>query len=152
MQVTVDQADGKTSVQATSSATIVGIQDLTLEGEGVSPVAISPTNSLVEVLIPYTRDVSKRQNLTIANPIFAALALRPVGEGHIAVMFDRQPMWNNGTGSHINQRDNLDILRETINFLAERPAVVTPPDGTPPQPRPENAKLIPAIVPLLLEK
>jgi hypothetical protein len=144
MQVTVDQADGTTSSQAFRSTSIVGIRDLILEGEGVSPVAISPNNSLVEILIPYTRNVNRRQNLTINNPNFAALALRPVGDGHIAVMFDRQPMWNNGPGSDINERDNLDILREAINFLAKRPT-----DMTPSQPRSENAKLIPAIVPLL---
>ncbi len=126
MQVTVDQADGTTSHAATDSASINAIRNRRLEGEGVSPVAIAANNSSVEILIPYDRSVRKRQNLTIQNPVFAALALRPVGQGHIAVMFDRQPMWNAGPGSDIQQEDNEFILRTMVNFLAQRPSDLGP--------------------------
>jgi len=122
MQVTVDQADGTTGHTATSNASIIALRDRTLEGEGVSPVAISPSNNQVEILIPYDRRVRQRQGLTITNPEFAALALRPVGQGHVAVMFDRQPMWNSGPGSDIGMRDNEFILRTMVNFLAQRPS------------------------------
>lgn len=150
MQVTVDQADGVPREVANNSASITDIRGLTLEGEGVSPVAISPSNSTVEVLISYSRNVNKRQNLTINNPVFAALALRPVGQGHIVVMFDRQPMWNNGPGSDINEQDNRSILREMINFLALR-SVTQPPALPPSRPREGDAKSVPAILPLLLD-
>jgi len=148
MQVTVDQADGVPRENASSSASITSIRGLTLEGEGVSPVAVAPGNSSVEILIPYTRNVNKRQGLTISNPNFASLALRPVGQGDIIVMFDRQPMWNNGIGSNIQERDNNAILREVMNFLAERP-VVTPP--TPPT-NPGDADSLPPIINLLLDE
>ncbi len=122
MQVTVDQADGTTFSTAFDDASIDALQGLELEGEGVSPVAVSPTSSTVEILVPYTRDVNKQQNITIQNPVFAALALRPIASGHAAVMFDRQPMWNNGPGSDIEKRDNTEILRVMINTLAAAPS------------------------------
>lgn len=120
MEVTVDQADGTTAHTAQTGASISAIAGRVLEGEGVSPVAIAASNPLVEVLIPYERAVTKRQGLTITDPLFAALALRPVAEGHVVVMFDRQPMWNNGPGSDIGQRDNALVLRAIVNFLAPR--------------------------------
>ncbi len=148
MQVTVDQADGTTAQTASSTASIAALRSRRLEGEGVSPVAISQSNTNVEILIPYNRAGNKRQNLTITNPRFASLALRPVGAGHIAVMFDRQPMWNSGPGSDITKRDNEFILRTMVNFLVSRPSI-TP--TNPQTPRPNGDVLIAPIVQLLLE-
>ena len=80
------------------------------------------------------------------------MVLKPLGEGHIIVMFDRQPMWNDGPGSSIQRRDNSEILREVVNFLAPRPDIN--PDPIPPSPgvprTGEEANIAP-ILPLLLE-
>jgi len=146
MQVTVDQADGTTGQTATSNPTIAGLGSKTLEGEGVSPVAIAKDNTEVETIIPYTRNVNKRQGLTIPDPDFASLALRPVGDGHIMVMFDRQPMWNNGPGSDIDEQDNREILLVVMNFLAERPVLPTPP--SPPSP-PRPGEQVQHVTPIL---
>lgn len=143
MQVTVDQADGVPRENATNSTSIASIRGLTIEGEGVSPIAVAPSNTTVEILIPYTRKVNKRQGLTITNPNFASLVLRPVGQGHIVVMFDRQPMWNNGPGSDIEEEDNTVILREVVNFLAER-QVPLPPSG--------DTKTLAPVIDLLLDE
>lgn len=143
MQVTVDQADGTTGQTAVSAAAIPDVSSLVLEGEGVSPVAIAQDNTQVDILIPYTRNVNKRQGLTISDPNFASLAMRPVGDGHIVVMFDRQPMWNNGPGSDIDEQDNREILRVVMNFLAERPPVPEPPN--PPRPPADSPIVVPAI-------
>lgn len=150
MQVTVDQADGTTDQLASPTASIFELRGKRLEGEGVSPVAVSLSNSEVEILIPYTRSVNRQQNITITNPVFAALAIRPVGDGHIAVMFDRQPMWNAGPGSDITKQNNEFILQTMINFLAQRP-VTSPP--TPPAPRPPTSgqAIVAPLLPLLLE-
>ena len=146
MQVTVDQADGTTAQTATANASIPGVAAKLLEGEGVSPVAIPPNSTNVEILIPYDRAVNKRQGLSISNPVFASLAMRGVGNGHIVVMFDRQPMWNNGPGSDIDKRDNRAILQSVINFLAS-PAVTVPPG--PPRPPQDPKSAMPGIILLL---
>jgi len=149
MQVTVDQANGTFPQTAPNSSSIIG--NLTIEGEGVSPVAVSPNDSNIEILIPYTEALPHRDNLTIANPIFAAVALKTVDQGHIAVVFDRQPYWNNGPGSDISERDNREILRRMVNFLAERPVVLD--DPSPSAPTPDNASLpiTPNTILLLLD-
>lgn len=127
LEVTVDQADGTKAYRAGPGAShpIVAGRPV-FEGEGVSPVAVAP-DSGAQILIPYVNNadfrvsgnanVNKRQNLTIANPSFAALVLKPLGEGNIIVSFDRQPMWNNGPGSGITKRDNQEILRRIVNFM-----------------------------------
>lgn len=148
MQITVDQADGTTDQLASPTASITEIRGRRLEGEGVSPVAISPSNSQAEILIPYTRSVNRQQNIAIANPVFAALAIRSVGDGHIAVMFDRQPMWNAGPGSDISKQDNEFILQAMINFLAQRP--ISPPPMPPVPPTSGQAILAP-LLPILLD-
>ncbi len=129
MQVTVDQANGVKAYRAGPGAThpIVAGRPI-LEGEGVSPVAVNPNSGAV-ALIPYidnpdykvsgTPTITHQQNITIANPIWAALALRKLENGYIIAQFDRQPMWNNGPGSSILKRDNLEILRRVVNFLAD---------------------------------
>ena len=68
-------------------------------------------------------------------------------------MFDRQPMWNDGPGSDIEEEDNTVILREMVNFLAVRPEVEGPSNPTPnPSPRPRNREAtISPVLPLLLD-
>jgi len=155
MQVTVDQADGTTAQTANTNTSISAISGLSLEGEGVSPVAVAQNDPNVEILVSYTRNrtplIPHSQNITITNPVYASLALRPLDDGNIVVMFDRQPMWNNGPGSDIEEQDNLVILRETINFLAAStgPSIPTPPST----PRPPNTDaLITPVLPLLLDE
>jgi len=135
MQVTVDQADGTTAQVVNANTSISGINGLVLEGEGVSPIASARNDSNVEILVPYIRSrnplIPHSQNITIADPVYASLALRPVEQGHIVAMFDRQPMWNNGPGSDIEEGDNRAILREVINFLALEPVIENPPDSIP---------------------
>ena len=125
MQVTVDQANGvkKTTVVTTPFDILTG--GMILEGEGVSPVAVGD-DSRVRILIPFEEGLRFTQNITINNPSYAALAISDVGDGHVAVMFDRQPMWNSGVGSNIQEEDNQEILRRMINFLAVRPVVEPP--------------------------
>lgn len=129
IEVTVDQANGVKAYRAGPNASHpVVVNRPIIEGEGVSPAAVD-TSSGALVLIPYVDDpdykvsgnpaVSHKQNLTISNPVFAALALKHVGQGKIIVMFDRQPMWNNGPGSDINEYDNRLILQRVIRYLAD---------------------------------
>jgi len=125
-----------TAQTANSSTSISLINDLRLEGEGVSPVAVAQNDPNVEILIPYTRNIRHTQNISITNPQYASLALRPVG----------QPMWNNGPGSDIEEQDNTTILREVVNFLAARPIGSGP--GTPPSPGTPNDN--PVITPVLI--
>ncbi|MBX2849034.1 MAG: GldG family protein [Acidiferrobacterales bacterium] len=144
IQVTVDQANGNKDESGNLNIPSLSLAGLVLEGEGVSPVAVS-NNSNTQILIPFTESVSKDQNITISNPTYAALALASIGDGHIAVMFDRQPMWNDGPGSDINEFDNKEILRRLINFLAITPVVA------PPTPPPTNSDFVPvAPIQLLL--
>lgn len=126
MEVTVDQADGIKTEDANSDSSLPELDDKEFQGEGVSPVAIAQDSTEVEILIPYTSDVDQTQGLTIEDPNYAALALRALDEGNIIVMFDRQPMWNSGPGSHIDRRDNREILASVVNFLAAGADVVDP--------------------------
>ena len=157
MQVTVDQADGVTAQLANSGTSISSIDALTLEGEGVSPIAVAENDPDVEILVPYQRNqtplIRHTQNISIANPVYASLVIRPVGQGHVVAMFDRQPMWNDGPGSDIEEEDNTVILREMVNFLAVRPEVEGPSNPTPnPSPRPSNREAtISPVLPLLLD-
>ncbi len=127
MEVTVDQANGVKAFRAGPGAVHPIISGrAVLEGEGVSPIAVDPGSKALR-LIPYeddadykvsgSPDIPHQQNLTIQNAQFAALALTKVGSGRIIAMFDRQPMWNNGPGSDIEKRDNLEILRRIIRNL-----------------------------------
>ena len=136
MEVTVDQAAGTTAYRAGPGAIHpITLGRLILEGEGVSPIAVDPASN-AERLIPYenTSDykvsgntsLQHLENLTITNPLFAALALAPVGSGNVIALFDRQPMWNDGPGSDIEKRDNTEILRRTIVFLAGNPGAPLP--------------------------
>lgn len=143
MQVTVDQANGTKSFRAGPNITHELMNGRpVLEGEGVSPIAIDPSSNAI-ALIPHSSDSENRvsgntaipheQNITISNPEYAALALAPVGNGNVIAMFDRQPMWNSGPGSNIGERDNREILRRVINFLAEDSSTnPTPTNPTPP--------------------
>lgn len=118
MEVTVDQADGVRAATVPVGATHPVVEgELTLEGEGVSPIAIDPSGS-ARSLIDYPFSVSKTQNLTFSDPVFSALAFSTVGEGHVMAMFDRQPLWNSGIGSSILEKDNEEILRRIVVFLA----------------------------------
>lgn len=159
MQVTVDQANGVKAYRtgpSPSNALMSGRP--ILEGEGVSPVAVAASSG-VEILIPYRNDpnnqvsgnadINRLQNITISNPSFAALALRPFGSGAVMVMFDRQPMWNNGPGSDINERENREILRRIMNFLAQPTSTPTP--IPPPPANPNNSAVINGALFLLTE-
>ena len=128
MQVTVDQANGVKQTTVVSSSYTFLTSGMVLEGEGVSPVAVG-SNPNVKILIPFTEPINHSENITISNPTYAALAMNAVGQCHVAVMFDRQPMWNNGPGSDIEEEDNKEILRRLINFLAiKAPIGPEPPD------------------------
>lgn len=132
MEVTVDQANGVKAFRPGPTDIHPILEGrLVIEGEGVSPVAVDPEGSAI-VLIPYIDDpdfkvsgnpaIPHQQNLTISDPTFAALALAQVGNGKIMVMFDRQPMWNDGPGSDIEKRDNQEILKRIIQYLGgDRP-------------------------------
>lgn len=127
MQVSVDHAAGTRSYTSPSDAVHPIVSDQPeLEGEGVSPVAIDETAGVV-ALIPcedafktggggFTPNLT--QGITIPFTRWAALAHRPVGAGHVMAMFDRQPVWNLGEGSHIDRKDNREILRRIVRFLA----------------------------------
>jgi len=126
IEIMVDQANGAPSIDALDTASIVGLRGLTLKAEGVSPIAFDPNNNDVEVLIPYTGPIRTNAGLTISNPEYAALALRPVGDGHVMALFDRQPIWNDGNGANIEDEDNRLIFSTIIDFLAERPNATSP--------------------------
>lgn len=127
MEVTVDQGGGTRSyISNVGSSNPIVWDQPELEGEGVSPVAVD-LNSGAQVLIPLSstnrvgggNDLNiDDRNITIANPEYACLALRVVGDGNVIALFDRQPMWNNGPGSDIERKDNSEILRRTVRFLA----------------------------------
>ena len=158
LEVTVDQANGIRAVQAKANTSITAINNLVLEGEGVSPVAVKPDDTTTEILVPFdcsNCSTPRLQGVSLPR-IFAALVLRPVGQGHVGAMFDRQPMWNDGPGSDINEEDNRIILSELINFLAERESPPTPPvtpPNTPPN-TPSNADsvILPPLIDLLLQE
>lgn len=128
MEVTVDQGAGNRSyiAESNSAHTVIWDQPV-IEGEGVSPVGVD-TNSGARVLIPLDDafKVSGNNNLfpldtqgiTLTNPVWAAVAHTEIGEGNVIAIFDRQPMWNSGQGSDITQRDNREILRRIVRYLA----------------------------------
>ncbi|MDF7808856.1 malectin [Pontiellaceae bacterium B12219] len=126
MQVTVDQGGGIRAYTspAHSPNPIVWDQPV-FEGEGVSPVAIDPAGN-AEALIPLNNahrisgsDLSiDARNVTISNPEWAVMGHTAVGKGHVIAIFDRQPVWNNGPGSDINEEDNKEILRRIVRYLA----------------------------------
>lgn len=153
MQVTVDQANGTKAFRSgpfPSNELMVGRPEL--EGEGVSPIAVASGDTSIEVLIPYSDApdhfvsgsdaLPHTQNISISDPVYAGLALKTLDQGHILVMFDRQPMWNDGPGSSINKRDNREILRRLLNFLA-LPAATLPPIN--PNPNPQMLGFLPTI-------
>ncbi len=163
IQVTVDQANGTKAVRASPNNGFSLMTDRPiLEGEGVSPVAYVP-GSGVSDWIPYRNNpensvsgtpvVNRLQGLTdVDNLEFSALATRSVGQGRIVAMFDRQPMWNNGPGSDINERDNREILRRVVNYLAEpSPVVVPTPASGPPKAVGEGGVGITGSLRLLLD-
>lgn len=125
MQVTVDQAGGTRAYTSVADACHPIVWDQPeFEGEGVSPVAVDETSG-AEVLIPLseamkvsggTLNIDSR-NITIANPSWATLAGKSVGEGNVMAIFDRQPVWNNGEGSSIIERDNREVLRRIVKYL-----------------------------------
>ena len=126
LQVTVDQGGGTRAYEADGPGGVHPIVEgpLVLEGEGVSVVAVDP-NAGVDILIPFTSDNQVSgggmsigtSGVTIQNPLWAAMALQSVGEGHVLALFDRQPMWNSGPGSDITQEDNTELLRRSMRFL-----------------------------------
>ena len=155
LQVTVDQANGVRTVQANENTSLNAINGQVLQGEGVSPVAIKPDDTITEILVPFDCSNCSTPHLEgVSLPrTFAALVLRPVGQGHVSVMFDRQPMWNNGPGSDINEQDNRVILRELINFLALRDLAPVDPPSPPIPPSPTiDGVAIPPIVDLILSE
>lgn len=130
METAVDQAGGTRAYQPDAGATHPIISGgLVFEGEGVSPIAIDPRGS-AKALIPFhpSNRVSNEDlqvdpiGVTIAEPMWAAIAHAQVERGNIIAIFDRQPMWNNGEGSDINQRDNQEIMRRILVFLAKKEA------------------------------
>ncbi|MEN8842578.1 MAG: malectin [Lentimonas sp.] len=128
MEVAVDQGGGVRSYRASSGVSNPIVSDqLIFEGEGVSPVAIDPTG-IAEVLIPLSSANLVVENkslsintvgITIANPDWAVMGHAQVGLGHVIAIFDRQPMWNDGPGSDIKKRDNEEILRRIVRYLAK---------------------------------
>lgn len=126
MQVAVDQGGGvRAYVPVTGSTNAIAWNSPVIEGEGVSPVAVDPVG---DATVLYPLDAAHRVSgsdlsistvgITITNPDWAVIAHCPVGKGHIIATFDRQPMWNNGEGSDIDEQDNREILRRIIRFLA----------------------------------
>ncbi len=126
MEVATDQGGGVRSYRPVSDTVHPVVDGLVLEGEGVSPVAVQVTSG-AKILIPLSESAlvdEKRplkinpSGITLEEYDWAALAMAPVEKGHIAVLFDRQPMWNAGPGSDIRRKDNREILRRLIRFLA----------------------------------
>ncbi len=126
MQVAVDQGGGVRSYTSETGERNPMVADQPVfEGEGVSPVAVDESSG-ARVLIPFeeatkisggTLTIDAR-NVTIPAPRWAALAHRQVGDGNVVVIFDRQPVWNNGPGSNITKRDNREMLRRIVRYLA----------------------------------
>lgn len=126
MQVTLDQGGGTRAYlpDANSPHPVIWDQPV-FEGEGVSPIAIDPAGSAT-ALIPFDNAhkisgstlTPGTSGITIPHPEWAAIAHCPVGKGSIIAIFDRQPMWNNGPGSNINRKNNREILRRIVRYLA----------------------------------
>lgn len=127
MEVTVDQGLGTRSYTSERGESHPIVSDRPVfEGEGVSPVAVDESSG-ARALIPFeesfkvsggTTRVNRWEGITIRNPRWAALAHQTVGTGNVIAVFDRQPFWNNGPGSDINDRDNREVLRRVVRFLA----------------------------------
>lgn len=126
MQVAVDQGGGTRSYTSAVNELNTIVSDRPVfEGEGVSPVAVD-TNSGARALILLDNAYKiggsninpSLDGITIANPVWAVLAQRQVGRGNVIASFDRQAMWNNGGGSNIQQKDNREVLRRIVKFLA----------------------------------
>lgn len=132
MQVLTDQGNGTCAMKAPDSdpnpVTFVDGTSLVFEGEGESPVCVDP-NAGVKILIPFSNAAKVGESgtvatdnvgggMTIANPLYAALAVKEHGKGRVVAQFDRQMMWNNGPGSSINEKDNREIEKRIFLFLA----------------------------------
>lgn len=126
MEVAVDQGGGiRAYTSPTGSDNPVVSDRPVLEGEGVSPTAVDLTTG-ARALIPLEPAVRvsgnnlsiDTRNITIGLPRWAALAHQQAGQGHVMALFDRQPLWNGGPGSDISKRDNRELLRRIVLFLA----------------------------------
>jgi hypothetical protein len=132
MQVLTDQGNGTCAMKGSDSDTnpiiYTGGASLVIEGEG-EPVVCVDRNAGVEILIPFSNEAKVGTSgsvstnnvgggMTIANPLYAALALKQQGNGRVVAQFDRQMMWNNGPGSNINQKDNREIEKRIFLYLA----------------------------------
>ena len=126
MEVTVDVGQGTrayTSIDDESHPLTQG--SLEFEGEGISPVAVDESSGAralypleAEYLISGGNLSINSANITITNPRWSAIGLQEVGEGNVIAIFDCQPMWNNGERSDIEKRDNEEVLRRLVKFLA----------------------------------
>jgi hypothetical protein len=132
MQVLTDQGNGTCAMKApdadTNPVTHVDGKSLVIEGEGEPPVCVDP-DAGVTILIPFSDAAKVGESgsvstnnvgggMTIANPLYAALAVKEHGKGRVVAQFDRQMMWNNGPGSSITQKDNREIEKRVFLFLA----------------------------------
>lgn len=127
MQVAVDQGLGTRSyVAPADEGNPIVADSVDFEGEGVSPVAVDESTG-ARAIVPYEdanktggggSAVNNASGITIANPRWAAIGHQSVGGGNVIAIFDRQPLWNNGPGSDIEERDNMEILRRIVRFLA----------------------------------
>jgi hypothetical protein len=132
MQVLTDQGNGTCAMKApdadTNPVTHVDGKSLVIEGEGEPPVCVDP-DAGVTILIPFSDAAKVGESgsvstnnvgggMTIANPLYAALAVKEHGNGRVVAQFDRQMMWNNGPGSSITQKDNREIEKRVFLFLA----------------------------------
>jgi hypothetical protein len=132
MQVLTDQGNGVCAMKApdddTNPVTHLDGKSLVIEGEGETPVCVDPAAG-VKILIPFseaakvgdTGEVTTNNaggGMTIANPLYAALALKEQGKGRVMAQFDRQMMWNDGPGSSIQQRDNRELEKRIFLYLA----------------------------------
>jgi hypothetical protein len=132
MQVLTDQGNGVCAMKGSDSDTNpiihTGGTSLIIEGEGEPPVCVD-RNAGVKILIPFSEaakvgtsgNVSTNNaggGMTIANPLYAALALKEHGKGNVIAQFDRQMMWNDGPGSSIKKRDNREIEKRIFQYLA----------------------------------
>ena len=108
------------------------------EGEGCSPVRIDPnwpqkqTGDAVFQLARW-QDNGVDKNVTdvdLPNGINAqlncALAVSQVGLGRVVGYFDRNTFWNNGPGTHINNKDHKALVRGIINWLGSTNSIVVP--------------------------
>lgn len=126
MEVTVDVGQGTrayTSIDDEAHPLTRGM--LEFEGEGISPVAVDESRG-ARALYPLEAAYQisggnlsiNPKNITITDPRWSAIGLQDVGEGSVIAIFDRQPVWNNGEGSDIEKRDNEEVLRRLVKYLA----------------------------------